>query len=269
MRTRLEKGASPRPFLCLAVCLLLWAPLPASAADCSPPGKLHHAHVRYVIDGDTLILDSGRHVRIVGLNAPEVGHDGSRDQPFARAARQRLTRLLAATGEWVRWTAGPERHDHYGRTLAHVYVDGQDVSRALLEAGLAAVVAIPPNVRRSACYVAAERAARLAGRGLWAPDAHVVHDAARPNSEGFQIVRGRVTDVAVKRPGTLLTLDGRLNVWIPAADQRYFHRPLDTLAGSRVLVRGWQHDYHGRPEIVVHHPAALTVLEEAAPASRH
>ncbi|HET7570168.1 MAG TPA: thermonuclease family protein [Gammaproteobacteria bacterium] len=267
MQTRINEGALLRPFLWVAVALTVaGAPLAARAADCSPLGIRHPAHVRYVIDGDTVILDGGRHIRIVGLNAPEIGHDGAPDQPFARAARNRLIALLASTHDRIAWSTAPDRRDHYGRTLAHIYVHGRDAARLLLRAGLAAVIAIPPNVRRSACYAAAETVARVAHRGLWSHAAGVVRggDVA---ADGFQIVRDRVTHVSVKRAGTQLTLAGGLAIWIPAADRHYFRRPPKRLDGRQILVRGWLHDYHGRPEITVRHPAVLTVLDNAAPAS--
>lgn len=267
MPTQAKRGALPRPFLWLAVLLAAAsAPLVAHAADCSPLGVRHHAHVRYVIDGDTVILDGGRHIRIVGLNAPEIGHDGASDQPFARAARKRLVALLASVHNRIEWSVAPDRRDHYGRTLAHIYIDGRDAAGLLLHAGLAAVIAIPPNVRRSACYAAAERAARIAHRGLWSSSAGVVRGGA-VTATGFQIVRGRVGRVSVKRSGTLLRLAGGLDVWIPAVDRHFFPRPFKRLDGRQVLVRGWLHDYHGRPEITVRYPATLTALDGAAPAS--
>ncbi|HET7307818.1 MAG TPA: thermonuclease family protein [Gammaproteobacteria bacterium] len=267
MRIQPEKGALLRPFLWTVVALVAAsAPFAARAADCSPVGVRHRAHVRYVIDGDTVILDGGRHIRIVGLNAPEIGHDGAPDQPFARAARDRLIALLANAHGRIVWSTAPDRRDHYGRTLAHVYIDGRDAAALLLKAGLAAVIAIPPNVRRSACYDAAEGVARGAHRGLWSRTAAVVRggDVA---ATGFQIVRGHVARVSVKHAGTLLTLAGGLDIWIPAADRPFFRRPPKRLDGHEVLVRGWLHDYHGRPEITVRHPAVLTMLDGAAPAS--
>lgn len=267
MLTQPEKGALWRPFLCAVAALAAAiAPRAAWAADCAPIGVRHAAHVRYVIDGDTVILDSGRHIRVVGLNAPEIGHDGAPDQPFARAARNRLIALLASTHDRITWSTAPDRRDHYGRTLAHIYIHGRDAARLLLRAGLAAVIAIPPNVRRSACYAAAERAARVVHRGLWARAAGVVH-GGNVAADGFQIVRDQVARVSVKRAGTLLTLAGGLDIWIPAADRHYFRRPPKRLEGRQVLVRGWLHDYHGRPEITVRHPAVLTALDNATPAS--
>ncbi|HET6725317.1 MAG TPA: thermonuclease family protein [Gammaproteobacteria bacterium] len=242
--------------------LLAVVPTTAAAVDCTPLGTLHDAHVRYVIDGDTVILDGGRHIRIVGLNAPEIAHDGEAAQPFAAAARLRLTHWLATAGNHVEWSAAPDRRDRYGRTLAHVYIGGQDAARRLLEAGLAAVIAIPPNVRRSACYRAAEQIARTHHRGLWSTGSGVVRSVAEAAQPGFEIVRGRVASVAEKRAGTLLTLHGGLTVWIAADDRHYFRHPLKRLSGRTILVRGWQYAYHGRPEIIVHHPAALTVVGE-------
>jgi endonuclease YncB( thermonuclease family) len=235
---------------------------PSPAANCAPPAGLHHTRVQYVIDGDTIVLEGGRHIRIVGLNAPELGHHGEPDQPFARAARKKLEKLIEQARGRVGWRTAPERHDHYGRTLAHVYANGIDVSRALIEAGLAAVIAIPPNVRRDACYIAAEKTARRHRRGLWAPGSPLVHEANEPAAArvGFEIIRGRVTHVAVKHAGTLLTLDKTITVWIEADDRATFGAMLKHIAGRRVLTRGWLNDYHGRPEIIAHRPATLTVL---------
>ena len=36
-------------------------------------------HVRWINDGDTVVLDDGRHVRYIGMNAPEIEHE---DQIF-------------------------------------------------------------------------------------------------------------------------------------------------------------------------------------------
>jgi hypothetical protein len=53
--------------------------------------------VKWVIDGDTIVLDDGRHVRYIGINAPEIAHDahfiGSKQkprkaEPFGDAAKK-------------------------------------------------------------------------------------------------------------------------------------------------------------------------------------
>lgn len=266
------KGASQRLF---ALCrpgpalfgALLWlAPVAVSpvyaGTACAPLESRHAAHVDYIIDGDTIILDDGRHVRIVGLNAPEIGRDGKADQPYAEAARRRLAALLAGGHDEIQLAAAAERHDRYRRTLAYVYVEGNDVSRAMLAAGFAALIAIPPNIGRVRCYAAAERAAREAHRGIWSAGSGLVHAADDPAAErpGFEIVRGHITGVRVLRAGTRLDIGGGITVWIPAADARYFHVDPAQLMHRKVLVRGWLHRYRHRPEIIVHHPAALTVL---------
>lgn len=49
--------------------------------------------------------------------------------------------------------------DRYGRTLAYVEADGQDISGELLSAGLAEVYEAAPDISRYATYVdLAERA---------------------------------------------------------------------------------------------------------------
>ena len=53
---------------------------PELATDGKPRSK---AVVQHVIDGDTFVLDDGRHVRMLGVNAPEAGFRGKLPEPFA------------------------------------------------------------------------------------------------------------------------------------------------------------------------------------------
>jgi micrococcal nuclease len=127
--------------------------------------------VTYVIDGDTVVvrLDSEQpvHVRLIGINTPEIAHFGRPGECYGiRAAT--MTRRLAL-GRRVTLEAGRERHDRYGRLLAYVRVLGGpvDLERTLLARGAARTLAIAPNVDRAAAYAGLEGAARRARRGLW------------------------------------------------------------------------------------------------------
>ena len=87
--------------------------------------------VRYVPDGDSLILADGRQVRLIGINTPEFGKDGAPHQPLAKPARERLAELIGKQ----RITLAPEqeRRDHYGRLLARAILpDGSDAGERLL-----------------------------------------------------------------------------------------------------------------------------------------
>jgi micrococcal nuclease len=127
--------------------------------------------VTYVIDGDTVVvrLDSRQpvHVRLIGVNTPEIAHFGKPGECFGIRAAS-LTRRLAL-GCRVVLQAGRERHDRYGRLLAYVRVLGgpDDLERTLLARGAAHTLAIAPNIDRAAAYAQLKSAARRAGRGLW------------------------------------------------------------------------------------------------------
>jgi micrococcal nuclease len=127
--------------------------------------------VTYVIDGDTVVvrLDSEEpvHVRLIGINTPEIAHFGKPGECFGVRAASMTRRL--ALGRRVTLEAGRERHDRYGRLLAYVRVLGgpADLERTLLARGAARTLAIAPNIDRAAVYAGLERAARRAGRGLW------------------------------------------------------------------------------------------------------
>ena len=79
------------------------------------------------------------------------------------------TAQLLAPATKIRLGYDVERRDRYGRTLAYVYrlADGLFVNAALVRDGYAQVATFPPNVTHSDEFVALQRQARGAGRGLW------------------------------------------------------------------------------------------------------
>jgi len=101
-----------------------------AAPGCAPSFTPYRSResVARVIDGDTLVLASGEHVRLLGLDAPERGKPGYRE------AAEALRKLLA--GKPVR--VAREGRDRWGRTLARLYLaDGTDLSAELIARGLA------------------------------------------------------------------------------------------------------------------------------------
>jgi endonuclease YncB( thermonuclease family) len=116
-----------------------------------------------VADGDTVtVLAEGNNtvkVRLYGIDAPESRQD------FGNKAKQTLASLVF--GKVV--DVEPIDQDRYGRTVARIFVDGQDVCEALVRAGMAWVYRIYCR-EKPTCdnWLALEQEARLAGVGLWA-----------------------------------------------------------------------------------------------------
>ncbi len=76
---------------------------------------------------------------------------------------------LLPPGTEVRYRLGTEERDRYGRALAYVWLpDGRFLNRLLVSKGYAQPLTIPPNVDFADRFRADARAARQAGRGLWA-----------------------------------------------------------------------------------------------------
>ncbi len=92
--------------------------------------------VKWVADGDTIFLQDGRHIRLIGINAPEVSHDDRPAEPFGNAARKALKKLVDHRKVRLEWDE--TKRDHYGRTLAHVFDQNNElVSCTMLTKGLA------------------------------------------------------------------------------------------------------------------------------------
>ncbi len=233
----------------------------ALAGGCARPTAAEPVLVRYVPDGDTVVLANNRKIRLIGINAPEAQQDGQPAQALAIEARDRLRRLLFEQGNKAHAVYGLNEKDRHGRYLAHLWLpDGTNLSAQLLRDGLGWAVAIPPNTRFLDCYIASERLARDARSGVWGHRDHVARSSTQLNlrSAGFQRVTGRVVRVNHGGGATWVNLDGRFAVRIPDEDLRWFRDPPDSSwIGKEVEVRGWLYAEKGESRISVRHPAAL------------
>jgi endonuclease YncB( thermonuclease family) len=123
-------------------------------------------YVRWVDDGDTIVLDNGLKVRYLGINAPELAHGSQPGEPFGKEALKYNIKLVK--GKKVRLETDIEKYDRYGRLLAYVFLkDGTFVNLEMVKAGYAYVLFLNPYLRYASKLLAAQRQAMLARKNIW------------------------------------------------------------------------------------------------------
>ena len=115
----------------------------------------------HVHDGDTFTV-AGVKIRLFGVDAPEYGQtckmpDGS-DWACGIWSRDQLRRLLK--GRELRCVK--RTYDKYGRMVARCYLGDRDLAELLVRDGI-----VFSYAAFSRDYIAAEKQAAVAGRGLW------------------------------------------------------------------------------------------------------
>jgi len=124
--------------------------------------------VTRVIDGDTIVVEGTGTVRLIGVDTPETVDPRQPVEYFGKEASD-FTKQLA-TGRKVRLEFDQDRTDRYGRTLAYVYLqpDNLLLNAEIIRQGYGFAYTQFP-FRMMEQFRALEREAREAGRGLWAP----------------------------------------------------------------------------------------------------
>jgi micrococcal nuclease len=120
--------------------------------------------VKYVIDGDTIILTNGEKIRYIGMDTPERG------QCWYKQAKKFNRKLIG--GKKIRLELDKGNRDRYQRLLRYVYVVDQDgvekfVNLELVKAGLARAKEYKPNIKYHLQLKEAENYAKLNKLGLW------------------------------------------------------------------------------------------------------
>lgn len=177
-----------------------------------------------IYDGDSLVLDTGQSVRLVGIEAPAAPYRDREGDPGFDVAKRMLEDM--ALGREVELRYGGLTRDRYDRALAQVVTTDALGPRLWLNAemvrkGGARVRVYPDTAAANAPLLDLEAGAREERRGLWRDTTWPIYDAASLPSEAsrFQMVEGvagamksseerfSVCDVALQGSTLVLAID--------------------------------------------------------------
>lgn len=242
------------------VCCLLFCTAARAAPACRADHIDEWVTVARVYDGDTLRLTDSRVVRFIGINAPELAHDGRPLQALAKAAKQTLIRL-APPGTRLGLRFDQERYDSHHRLLAHLFDhQGRNLSAILLRRGQAFAVAVAPNVWQTSCYFRQEARARRLGLGIWGLDVYRPLAAKHliSHEPGFYRVRGRIDHIGRSRRNLWLDMGPHFAVRIPLKRLEYFRDlPIKSWLHQKMTVRGWARFYNHKLNMTITYPAMI------------
>lgn len=124
-------------------------------------GGQEFARVTFVVDGDTVEIQTEERVRLIGIDSPERG------DPYYTEARNKLSELVL--NKQVRMEKDVSEKDRYGRLLRYLYVGNLFVNLEMVKQGYASAYTYPPDVKYSQQFLVAEQEARNKKVGLWVP----------------------------------------------------------------------------------------------------
>jgi len=87
--------------------------------------------VERVIDGDTIVIENKTSVRLLGINSPEKG------EAYYSEAKSFLENLILNKTVYLKF--GKDRHDQYGRILAYIFLNNENINIKIVEKGFANV----------------------------------------------------------------------------------------------------------------------------------
>jgi len=259
-------------------CLLALAS--PAVAESKAKGTVFSGHVVRVIDGDTLVLDGDRRVRLLDINTPEMNYDSGKPEPYAQEATDALRRMVF--GQYVTVETGHKAKDGYGRWLGHVYMRTASggsawVNGTLVREGYAHIYSFADNAMYTSELGAYEAIARANKRGLWNFPEWQVRKAddccAREDIGTFKLVEGTIRSAAhVKRTSggrTYLNFGKNwktdFTVMIADKDRKWFKKAgIDDIIvhykGKTVRVHGFLQPVNG-VQVRVTHPAQMDILD--------
>jgi len=174
-----------------------------------------------VIDGDTIELSTGQHLRYIGIDTPEM------TGPECYAVEATAKNRELAEGRMVRLEKDVSETDRYDRLLRYVWVNMPQgemmVNAQLLVEGYAQVVTYPPDVRYVDWFLQLQREAREAGRGLWSACV-----TPTPTATATEIATATATATATEvtplTPTPTATVGGQIAItaWVSNSSPRQY-----------------------------------------------
>jgi len=119
-----------------------------------------------VVDGDTIVLNNGEKVKLIGVDTPETKHPQKPVEYYGKEATAFTNKMVG--GKVVKLKYDMQKRDKYGRLLAYVYLmDGTFLNAEIIKQGYGhAYIKLPFKYLEQ--FRQYEKDAREAKRGLWA-----------------------------------------------------------------------------------------------------
>jgi endonuclease YncB( thermonuclease family) len=228
-----------------------------------------------VIDGRSFVLDDGRTVRLADVEVPLAPLSGDSGPRAAAGTATRAALASIVAGRRVELHGRDPVADRYGRTVAHVFLAGEDrqsVAEQMLAQGHARVAAQVEDRACAAQLVLLERTARSARLGLWSEPHYGVVEAQNraellARRGHFTLAEGKV--LSVRESGATIYMNfGRrwsqaLTVTVWKRNERTFLAAglsPKSLENRHVRVRGWVEERNG-PRIEASRPEQIEIAD--------
>ncbi|WP_239454244.1 thermonuclease family protein [Bacillus suaedaesalsae] len=135
---------------------------------------LEQVAISRIVDGDTVVLQDGRKVRLIGINTPE---STTRTEVYGEEAKEYTTNELDGRNVWIQKDVSET--DRYSRHLRIIWLDvptddmnETEIRKKMFNAhlvlnGFAEPSTYPPDVKYSEYFLKFAREARESNTGLW------------------------------------------------------------------------------------------------------
>jgi len=254
-------------------------------SECLAPSQ---TIVTKIIDGDTVVVEGGEHIRLLGIDADERGY------PCYGEAKSRLEELVL--NKEVRLEKDQTDVDQYNRCLRYIFLDEQNIDLQLVKEGLAIARFYEPDVKYKDEIALAEKEAIENKIGCkWSGSVPLSGTSADENKKvnfqwekltteklGYDVV---ADCEAGKYSGRELIIEGKvvdtyhdsksntvfLNFEKPYPDScftgvifssnlyKFVQSPEDYYLNKTVRIMGEVKEYQGKPEIILETPTQIEI----------
>lgn len=136
-----------------------------------PYGYTIKVKVSRVIDGDTFVLSDSQHVRMLGIDTPELAHLSYPAEAYSDSAKILTAQFI--DDKIIKLTFDGKSFDIFGRLLAYVWltdINGKDsvfVQAELLKKGYARISHYPKGMQYYEIFYNLRRTAMKNNLGIW------------------------------------------------------------------------------------------------------
>lgn len=193
-----------------------------------------------VVDGDTITVSRNgvtETVRLLGVDTPETQDPRKEVQFFGKEASAFLSNLVTGEDVYLTFEKRGEK-DRYGRSLAYVHraPDGLWVNLEIVRQGYGQVYS-GEAFQHIDVFLAYQRRAREAGKGLWNPalkaewEQHQVPNQQPADARGPEAVAPRAVEPAAEPPERQ-----KVTVYITKTGQKYHRASCSYLRKSSIPI---------------------------------